>query len=104
MPEGCGHKAPTSCCNNVVANCNLTSIIDPYARPHPLIVGHDDCAGGTPSVQIQPKLANARPKCNVLCHRHVLEQRIALEDKAYLPLLNRDLCCILICKSSNIAT
>ena len=51
----------------------------------------------SPAVYINVHLPYRRAKGNVLGAGHVLEERVALEDKANLPLLCRDPCSVLIC-------
>lgn len=49
-----------------------------------------------PLVDVDPHTADARPKGNILGNGHVPEQSVALKDKAYLSLLDRQLCRILV--------
>ena len=44
-----------------------------------------------PFVDIDVQLLHARPERNVVCARHVLKERIALENKPDAPVLHRDL-------------
>lgn len=52
-----------------------------------------------PLVNVYPHAADARPKSDVLGDGHVPEEGVALEYEANLPLLNRQICCILICST-----
>ena len=51
----------------------------------------------SPAVHVNLHLPHRWAKGNVLGAGHVLEERVALKDKANLPLLCRDPCSILIC-------
>lgn len=59
----------------------------------------DICTGRSPSVDVDPQFSYPRAKANVLRESHVPEERIALEHKADLPLLNRHFSGVFICCS-----
>ena len=58
----------------------------------------------TPLLLVDGQPADADAKGDVLRHRHVVEQRVALEDEPYLPVLDRKVRRVHVCTLTNVTS
>ncbi len=53
-----------------------------------------------PCFFIYVQILYSRSKTDVVSHSHMSEQRVALEHHADLPMLDWNVCCILVCRTA----